>query len=78
MNEDSCKHEVLRMVADTGRKVRCRHCHLVITEAELDGNCCPECLDVHKVGRRDFEALVPDGNTTVRYCCEDCGIVIEC
>jgi phage FluMu protein Com len=78
LNSDSCKHEVLRMVSDTSRKVRCRHCHLVITETELGDSCCPECLEVHKVSRRDFEAIMPSANVTVRYCCEDCGIVIEC
>jgi len=75
---DSCKHEVLRLVADTNRKVRCRHCHLVITEAELGDNCCPECREVHKVSRSDFETILPDENKTVRYCCERCGAIIDC
>jgi hypothetical protein len=68
----------LRLVTDTNRKVRCRYCHLVITEGELGGNCCPECLAVHKVSRRDFEKIVFAESGNVRYCCEGCGAIIEC
>jgi hypothetical protein len=75
---NSCKHEVLRLVTAGNDKLRCRHCHLVITEGELGGSCCPECLAVHKVRRRDFEKIVPAESGNVRYCCEGCGAIIEC
>ena len=74
----SCKHEVLTLVPTTGNKLRCRHCHLTITEDELGSGCCPECLEVHKVRRKDFEKLIPNDSGTLRYCCEQCGMVIEC
>ena len=53
-------------------------CISVITEAELGDNCCPECREVHKVSRSDFETILPDENKTVRYCCERCGAIIDC
>ena len=73
----SCKHEVLTLVPIKNNKLRCRHCHLIISEDELGHDCCPECLEVHKVKRRDFERIVENDNT-IRYCCEQCGAVIEC
>ena len=73
-----CKHEVLTLVTIKNNKLRCRHCHLTISEDELGSNCCPECLAVHKIRRRDFEKVIPEDSGTTRYCCEQCGAVIEC
>ncbi|MEI6125952.1 MAG: hypothetical protein WCQ99_05285 [Pseudomonadota bacterium] len=75
---ESCKHEVLTLVPATGSKVRCRHCHLTITEEELGSNCCPECLEVYKVRRNDFEKISTPDSGIIRYCCESCGVVVEC
>ena len=75
---ESCKHEVLRLLPGKSNKLRCRHCHLTITEEELGSDCCPECFDVHKVRRSDFEKISTADSETIRYCCEDCGLVIEC
>jgi hypothetical protein len=59
-------------------RLRCRHCHLTISEDELGRGDCPECLEVHKIGRRDFEKISGEDKETIRYCCENCGTVIEC
>jgi Zn finger protein HypA/HybF involved in hydrogenase expression len=75
---ESCKHEVLTLLTIKGNKLRCRHCHLTITEEELAGSGCPECLAVHKVRRNDFEKITAADSGTTRYCCESCGMVIDC
>ncbi len=74
----SCKHEILTLVQIKNNKLRCRHCHLTISADELSNGCCPECLDVHKVRRRDFDEIVEVGKDTIRYCCERCGMVVDC
>ena len=73
-----CKHEVLTLVAVKSNRLRCRHCHLTISEDELGSGDCPECLEVHRIGRRDFEKITAVDTETIRYCCERCGTVIEC
>jgi hypothetical protein len=74
----TCTHEVLTLVAVKGNKLRCRHCHLTISEDELGSECCPECLEAHKIRRRDFEKLEQDDSGKTRYCCAKCGMIIEC
>jgi hypothetical protein len=74
----SCKHAVLTLVPIKDNKLRCRHCHLTIAEDELGSGGCPECLEVHKVRRRDFEKIIVSNSKTIRYCCESCGMVVEC
>ena len=74
----SCKHEVLTLAPAPQNRLRCRHCHLTITEEELGNGDCPECLEVHEVKRRDFEIVTSQNKKTARYCCEQCGAVIEC
>jgi len=73
-----CKHEVLTLVPVKNKRLRCRHCHLTISEDELGSGNCPECLEVHGVGRRDFEKIIAAARERTRYCCEGCGTVIEC
>jgi hypothetical protein len=51
---------------------------LTISEDELGSGCCPECLEVHKIRRRDFEKLNQPDSGKTRYCCDKCGMVIEC
>jgi len=74
----SCKHEVLTLMQPKKTRLRCMHCHLTITEEELGSGCCPECLDVHKARRKDFEKIDGPDTGTTRYCCEKCGLVVEC
>ncbi len=75
---NSCKHEVITLLEPKKKKLCCRHCHLMISEDELGNGCCPECLDVHKVRRRDFKPVDEPDSETVRYRCESCGMVVEC
>ncbi|MCP4714163.1 MAG: hypothetical protein GY868_03520 [Deltaproteobacteria bacterium] len=74
----SCKHEILRLVPPTPGKLRCRHCHLVISEQEIGDGYCPECLEVSKIRRKDFDQIEAENAGTVRYCCEGCGMVVDC
>ena len=75
---EPCKHAVLTLLPGKGNRLRCRHCHLTITEEELAGGCCPECLTVRKERRSDFEKIIAADSGASRYCCESCGMVIEC
>ena len=77
MPMSSCNHRKLVLMEKQGKKYRCRHCHLTIDEKELDGGCCPECLEACGVRRRDFEVLKPEYDGRVLYRCEECGAIIE-
>ena len=71
-----CKHQELVLLAKPNKKLRCRHCHLVINEKELaDGNC-PECYEASGEKRSDFEPVESEGNDKARYSCEACGAII--
>ena len=72
----TCRHEILTLVPPPGARLRCRHCHLTITEHELGDGCCPECLEADKIKRRDFEKLDSPESISVRYRCETCGMVV--
>jgi hypothetical protein len=72
----ACRHEILTLVAAPSVRLRCRQCHLTITEQELGDGCCPECLETFKIRRRDFEKLTGAESTSVRYRCETCGMLI--
>ncbi|MFZ7110784.1 MAG: hypothetical protein ACOWYE_03790 [Desulfatiglandales bacterium] len=71
-----CRHQKLVLIREPGKRLRCRHCHLTITETELGEGCCPECLEVSGLRHRDFEALEPEDNKTA-YRCEICGELIR-
>ena len=75
---ENCKHEILTLVTEKTNKVRCRHCHLTISENELENGYCPECLEVHNVRRSDFDKAAQPDTKTTRYYCEGCGIIVEC
>ena len=72
----TCKHEILTLVPPPSARLRCRHCHLTISEQEIGDGCCPECLEAGKIKRRDFEKLESPKSSTVRYRCETCGMII--
>jgi hypothetical protein len=38
----ACPHRQLVLVRETHARLRCRHCHLTITAADLSGRYCPE------------------------------------
>jgi hypothetical protein len=73
----SCSHKTLVLIRETGGKVRCRTCHLVISADELNGRFCPECYDVNHEKRYDFEPVESEGDDVTRYRCEGCGAMIE-
>jgi hypothetical protein len=73
----TCRHEILTLVPAPAARLRCRHCHLTIAESELGAGCCPECLDAHKVRRRDFEKISDAQSPAARYRCESCGMIIK-
>jgi len=75
---DSCRHEILTLMQAPASRLRCRHCHLTISEEELGDGCCPECLEVSKMRRRDFEKIAAAEGETARYYCQTCGLVVEC
>ena len=72
-----CKHRTLVLLTEEKNKLRCRHCHLKILEDELENGYCPECYEVHHEKRYDFEKIVPEEKESVRYLCEDCGVILE-
>ncbi len=73
----TCSHEILTLLPAASPRLQCRHCHLTITESELGSNCCPECLETHKVRRRDFDKIDAAAGSAARYCCESCGMIVE-
>lgn len=72
----ACRHEILTLVPPPAARLRCRHCHLTISERELGDGCCPECLETFQHRRRDFETLDAPEGAAVRYRCEACGLII--
>ena len=77
MSKSDCRHRELVLLPPPDKKLRCRHCHLVIGEKDLaDGNC-PECYEVSGMKRRDFEPVEPETGGAVRYRCETCGAIIN-
>jgi len=67
----------LVLLPDEKTKLRCRHCHLVITPEELQGGCCPECYETQGRKLYDFEETGAGDIGKTRYRCEDCGAIIE-
>ena len=74
---DGCKHLKLVLIKPETDKLRCRRCNLTISRKELDGDFCPECLEVRGERHDDFEEISPDEATGTYYRCETCGAVIE-
>ena len=75
---NSCTHRNLLVLMDQNKnRVRCRHCHLTISADELGDRYCPECYENQGWKRYDFEEMKTPDTTSVRYRCEDCGVVIE-
>lgn len=72
-----CSHKTLILLAENEDRLRCRHCHLVISAEELGNGDCPECRSVRGERRRDFDRITPGTGETVRYRCQACGASIE-
>jgi predicted RNA-binding Zn-ribbon protein involved in translation (DUF1610 family) len=73
---DACRHHHLLLLPQQPKRVRCQACHLTIAMDELGHGYCPECFEVRGQKRYAFED-VPELNTTTRYRCEDCGVMID-
>ena len=72
-----CNHETLELLPAVEERLRCTRCHLTIAVGELDGGCCPECLEEAGIKHNDFEVLDDPQSSTVRYRCESCGVIVE-
>jgi len=72
-----CPHKVLVLLPQSERRLRCRHCHLTISEKELGQGCCPECFEERGKRHTDFD-VVDEAMPKVRYQCETCSLLIEC
>src|SRR6266540_6579036 len=74
---DACRHHHhLLLLPQQPKRVRCQACHLTISVDELRHGYCPECFEVRGQKHYAFED-VPELNTTTRYRCEDCGVMIH-
>jgi len=74
---NDCKHNNLLLLSESKHRLQCRNCHLTITEDELGGSFCPECYDRDGSKQYDFDDKAEPNTDTIRYRCEDCGILIE-
>jgi rubrerythrin len=74
---DDCPHLKLVLVTPDTDKVRCRRCNLTISRNELEGEYCPECLEVRGERHSEFEEVATDEIPGTHYRCETCGALIE-
>ncbi len=73
---EDCPHTNLVVLNAAQQKLRCRHCHLKIAAADMQDEFCPECYEATGYKKYDFDVVESNGLTSVRYRCEDCGIII--
>lgn len=73
----ACQHRNLELLPEGQKRLRCRSCHLTITEKELGDGFCPECFEETGRKRYDFEPVPDESAGRVRYRCEECGVIIE-
>ncbi len=74
---NGCRHRNLETLPGEKKRVRCRRCNLVISAEELGGGYCPECYETSGLRHYEFENISNDGETLIRYRCEECGEVLE-
>lgn len=74
----ACNHHKLVLLQKKERRVRCKSCHLTISETELDGGFCPECYETRGVKEYGFDPVSSPQEDGITYRCEDCGAMIEC
>jgi Zn finger protein HypA/HybF involved in hydrogenase expression len=73
---NACPHRELVLVREMHARLRCRHCHLTLTAAELSGGYCPECFATTHRKRYDFDEVKRADPERVSYRCEACGRLI--
>ncbi|MFO7783370.1 MAG: hypothetical protein ACQET7_11530 [Thermodesulfobacteriota bacterium] len=74
---ENCRHLKLVLVTPKTDKVRCRRCNLTISRSELEGDYCPECLEVRGERHSDFEEVALDEIPKTHFRCESCGAIID-
>lgn len=72
-----CLHKNLVLIMERSDKVRCKHCHLTISQEELGSNYCPECYESSGKKNYDFEEVGANSSAKTQYRCEDCGVIIS-
>jgi hypothetical protein len=70
---NACPHRQLVLVRETHTRLRCRHCHLTLTAADLAGRYCPACFATTHTKRYDFDEVRLADSGRVSYRCEACG-----
>jgi len=79
MDESNCKHLNISLIKpDTKKRLKCRHCHLTISEDEIGKGFCPECFESTGKKNYDFDSIPSQTLGKVRYRCESCHVIIEC
>lgn len=73
----ACKHLNLTLLPCSGKKLKCRNCHLTINADELGDGPCPECFERSGDRYYDFEVVVTPEDEMPKYRCDDCGAFIQ-
>jgi len=73
----ACTHNTLVLLPEKESRLKCRHCDLTITSAELGDSFCPECFEMHNERRYDFDKIDAAESGPARYRCDACGVIIE-
>jgi DNA-directed RNA polymerase subunit RPC12/RpoP len=77
LNMTLCNHTTLVLLPEKKKRVRCRHCHLILDGEELGDGYCPECFETSGKKHYDFEEMEPERGGVARYRCEECGAIVE-
>jgi hypothetical protein len=56
--------------------MRCRYCSLTLAAEDLQDGFCPECFAVSGRKRYEFEEIKGPQETSARYRCDRCGVII--
>lgn len=73
----ACKHLNLTLLYSSGKKLKCRNCHLTIDADELGEGPCPECFERYGDRRYDFDAVEAPEAEITKYRCDDCGAIVQ-
>ena len=71
-----CKHTHILVIRESSLRLRCRHCHLTIKPEDITDGFCPECYEADGRKRDDFERIESALKSSVRYRCEECGVML--
>ncbi len=71
-----CSHLKLVLLPENESRLQCRYCHLTIKTDDLGEDYCPECFEISGRKQYNFKEIPAVETGTVKYRCEDCGIII--